>query len=127
MTRKQVLQEETESSICGAPSTDVDHIVPLWAGGSSDRGNLQGLCRPCYRAKTRIENTSGNRRSRRPDPSLMYLSEIAERLGVAYQTARRWVSRGQFVPAVSVPGWPSQEWWRWADVEAWARATGRLK
>lgn len=30
----------------------VDHIVPLIAGGSNDRSNLQILCQPCNNSKS---------------------------------------------------------------------------
>jgi len=51
--RDQVLDEEHQCRICGRPgyfddsgrhSLDVDHVLPLWAGGAYDRGNLQALC-----------------------------------------------------------------------------------
>ena len=33
---------------------EVDHIVPVAMGGKRwDRGNLQPLCGPCHKAKTR--------------------------------------------------------------------------
>lgn len=32
---------------------DVDHIVPLAHGGGDVTANVQPLCRPCHRAKTR--------------------------------------------------------------------------
>lgn len=31
---------------------EVDHVVPLWAGGSHGFANLQTLCSPCHRDKT---------------------------------------------------------------------------
>jgi len=34
---------------------ELDHIVPLWQGGSNEAGNLQWLCRPCHREKTARE------------------------------------------------------------------------
>jgi len=38
---------------CGALADEVDHIVPLSAGGSKlDDSNLQSLCRSCHRKKT---------------------------------------------------------------------------
>ena len=52
--RAQVLAEEPRCRMCGAPSTDVDHIVPV-PQGSEDRGNLQGLCHACHSSKTRKE------------------------------------------------------------------------
>jgi 5-methylcytosine-specific restriction enzyme A len=33
----------------------VDHIVPLWAGGSDEDSNKQTLCNPCHDAKTARE------------------------------------------------------------------------
>jgi 5-methylcytosine-specific restriction protein A len=33
----------------------VDHIVPLWAGGSDEDENKQLLCDPCHDAKTARE------------------------------------------------------------------------
>ena len=44
---------------CGkAGRLEVDHIVPLSAGGSqSEPHNLQTLCRDCHIRKTRRENT----------------------------------------------------------------------
>lgn len=34
---------------------DVDHIVPLWQGGSDDEANKELLCSPCHEAKTARE------------------------------------------------------------------------
>ena len=51
--------------------------------------------------------------------------EIAERLGVKRQTVRAWVAWGTFpAPQWTVSGAPA---WRWKTIEAWARATGRLR
>jgi len=50
--RKQVLIEEPLCRICGkAISIHVDHIIPLFMGGSNERENLQGLCKACHLAK----------------------------------------------------------------------------
>lgn len=35
---------------------EVDHVIPLSEGGTSDPDNLQALCRDCHLAKTRREN-----------------------------------------------------------------------
>jgi len=32
-----------------------DHIIPLWAGGPDDEGNLQALCNLCHLEKTAKE------------------------------------------------------------------------
>jgi 5-methylcytosine-specific restriction endonuclease McrA len=37
---------------CGAVGRcEVDHVVPLWAGGTNAPANLQLLCRDCHRKK----------------------------------------------------------------------------
>lgn len=38
-----------------SPSEVVDHIKPLAWGGSDDRSNKQGLCKPCHDAKSAAE------------------------------------------------------------------------
>lgn len=37
---------------CGAPATEVDHIVSLRNGGTNAAANLQALCKPCHARKT---------------------------------------------------------------------------
>ncbi|WP_342114595.1 HNH endonuclease [Pseudoduganella sp. OTU4001] len=37
------------------PVDEVDHKVPLWAGGPDDESNLQSLCTPCHELKTTRE------------------------------------------------------------------------
>lgn len=34
---------------------EVDHVVPLWAGGADDESNYQSLCSPCHKVKTASE------------------------------------------------------------------------
>lgn len=36
-------------------AVDVDHIRPIAFGGEDVDGNIQVLCRPCHKAKTRSE------------------------------------------------------------------------
>ncbi|MBC9714494.1 HNH endonuclease [Streptomyces sp. TRM66268-LWL] len=38
-----------------ASAIDVDHIVALSCGGEDVDGNVQLLCHPCHRAKTRVD------------------------------------------------------------------------
>lgn len=40
---------------CTIRATDVDHILPLWLGGSNREKNLEGLCPPHHAAKTKLE------------------------------------------------------------------------
>lgn len=42
-------------SYCDAPAVDVDHILPLWSGGSNANDNLEGLCVDCHKQKTAAE------------------------------------------------------------------------
>lgn len=52
-------------------------------------------------------------------------AEIADRLGVQRYLVHRWVQRGAIVPpAIVLSRVPL---WAWADVEQWARDTGRLE
>jgi len=40
---------------CEETATDVDHILPLWVGGTNDDSNLEGLCPGCHKRKTSAE------------------------------------------------------------------------
>jgi len=41
---------------CGAPTTDVDHIIPRARGGTDDWSNLQALCHAHHSAKTATQD-----------------------------------------------------------------------
>ena len=43
-------------------ATQLDHIVPLYQGGTDDEANLQGLCDECHADKT-AEDTGKQRKS----------------------------------------------------------------
>lgn len=67
--REQVRLEEPFCRSCLAAgkrvaTDEVDHIVPLSAGGGNERENLQGLCEPCHSAKSRAEAVAGTGRNR---------------------------------------------------------------
>jgi 5-methylcytosine-specific restriction protein A len=47
--RRQVLAEEPACRLCGAPSTDVDHIIPKAQGGTDAPSNLRALCAWCHK------------------------------------------------------------------------------
>lgn len=58
--RKLVLLEEPLCRQCLAEgrttqAREVDHIIPLEAGGTDDRANLQALCRQCHKQKTAFD------------------------------------------------------------------------
>lgn len=52
--RDRVRREEPTCRRCGRnPTAEVDHVIPLEAGGRPfDRANTQGLCVGCHRAKS---------------------------------------------------------------------------
>lgn len=50
--REQILRGGPPCVRCGAPATEVDHIVPLSRGGDPyELTNLQPMCKPCNVAK----------------------------------------------------------------------------
>lgn len=56
--RERILRADPLCTACRAagrirPATDLDHIVPLFKGGTDDEENLQGLCAECHAEKTR--------------------------------------------------------------------------
>lgn len=44
------------------PTTIADHIIAKAEGGEDDRGNYQGVCDPCHKAKTAEEAARARRR-----------------------------------------------------------------
>jgi 5-methylcytosine-specific restriction endonuclease McrA len=47
--RAQVLhRDEHECVLCGAPGSEVDHVVQLVEGGSDHPANLRTLCHDCH-------------------------------------------------------------------------------
>lgn len=48
---------------CGAIATDLDHIVPIRAGGTHALSNLRPMCKPCHSRKT-IARDGGYGRAR---------------------------------------------------------------
>lgn len=67
--RKQVLLEEKICRYCGAPATEVDHIVPRAEGGTEDRSNLQAICSADHKVKTMAEAARGSRRRKWSPPA----------------------------------------------------------
>ena len=46
------LEERPDCAVCGHPATQVDHKVPLAAGGADDESNYQSLCATHHSVKT---------------------------------------------------------------------------
>lgn len=53
--RKRVLDDEPLCRECEKPATVIDHIKPLFKGGTDERENLQPLCHDCHEVKTRVD------------------------------------------------------------------------
>lgn len=50
--RAEQLSRESWCVACGAPATDVDHVIPRRLGGPDEPDNLQSLCHSCHSRKT---------------------------------------------------------------------------
>lgn len=62
--RKRVIRRDAGRCVaCGAPGTDVDHIIP---GADHNLGNLQLLCRDCHQTKTQRESAQARNFKRVP-------------------------------------------------------------
>lgn len=44
-------RDEDRCQYCGAPATEIDHIVPVSRGGMTNLDNLACVCGPCNRSK----------------------------------------------------------------------------
>jgi len=61
--RAAFLKKYSVCVVCGNQAMEVDHIMPLEAGGTNDWDNLQALCKRCHSQKTnRFDGGFGNRR-----------------------------------------------------------------
>ena len=62
LRRKVNTQGGSSCMGCGsyypAPSIRIDHVHPVGSGGTDQDDNVQPLCLPCHRAKTRQEQTT---------------------------------------------------------------------
>jgi 5-methylcytosine-specific restriction protein A len=92
--RRAVLVEEPACRVCGAPSTDVDHIVPRSLGGTDDRSNLRGLCRRCHQTKTGKEGAHAAAAARKPLPPSQSLQTPARHRPVEREERGREIHRG---------------------------------
>lgn len=64
--RMAVLRRDQLCVMCGeAPSTEVDHIIPVSQGGTAHPSNAQGVCSPCHRLKTNKERGLAQRGNKR--------------------------------------------------------------
>ena len=67
--RAQVLAAEPRCRLCGATSTEADHIIPVSRGGSDTRTNLRGVCRRCnLRRNAQLTRLAPRTRGSEPHP-----------------------------------------------------------
>lgn len=59
--RLLVLRAQPWCAVCGAPATDVDHVLPKRLGGRDAVDNLQSLCHACHTRKTMKERAEAAR------------------------------------------------------------------
>jgi len=45
--------------VCGGEAREVDHVVPVSAGGGHGDDNLRAICSPCHFEKTEQERRAG--------------------------------------------------------------------
>ena len=50
--RAQALERDGyRCQACGAPATEVDHLLPVIDGGTDAAGNLRSLCTACHKRR----------------------------------------------------------------------------
>jgi 5-methylcytosine-specific restriction enzyme A len=66
-TRRRILRRDGHACrLCGAPATDVDHVIPASQGGTDADSNLQAICQACHGKKTAQEANAGRPKRQRP-------------------------------------------------------------
>ncbi|MBF6573744.1 HNH endonuclease [Nocardia farcinica] len=58
-------RDKRTCQLCGKPGWQVDHRIPVAAGGTDDDTNLWVLCDGCHQAKTQAEAAAGRARHSR--------------------------------------------------------------
>lgn len=60
-------------AMCGATDNlELDHIIPLAIGGTTDERNVMYLCRECHKAKSAYERETFPEQYRRRKPKVIY-------------------------------------------------------
>lgn len=64
-TRRYVLHRDNgQCYLCGGKATEVDHVVPVFEGGTDDLSNLRAICRTCHRSKSGREGARASQSHR---------------------------------------------------------------
>lgn len=83
------------------PEFDLDHIKPLWAGGSNDLSNIQAICPNGHRKKTATEerNYYGNKRRKKWDrlKSFVFVENKSQRKLVDQVLKHERLGRGELI------------------------------
>ena len=72
--RAKLLRSDPKCALCGAENNlQLDHVVPVFRGGTYDESNLRLLCAKCHRVKT---NDDRRRESRRREVASMNIAAV---------------------------------------------------
>ena len=62
---RETFLEEHPRCACGAPATEVDHVISLRRGGTNAPANLRAMCKPCHARKTvAVDGALGHSKNR---------------------------------------------------------------
>jgi len=94
--RERLLRSQSQCQECGAiENLEIDHVIPVSRGGTSDYDNLQVLCRACNRRKrTKIPNL----RSKVGQPLQMYAPETETETEVEVEVEKEREPEGELAP-----------------------------
>lgn len=80
-------RDKGECQNCGWLGRDVDHDVPLWAGGSDDDDSKRVLCGVCHDAKSKLETAQRNRGMYDRDAVLALMRQLEQERRVTPKSA----------------------------------------
>ena len=85
------------------PSFELDHVTPLWKGGSNDLSNAAALCGTCHNSKTQREGIE-RRRLRAEERS----KAVAEAVAHARETERKRAAEAAIAAAAELEAAPRE-------------------
>lgn len=69
-----------ECAICGEPSSELDHCIPVCAGGGNTADNLRALCSVCHAEHTQQQQQGGSTLRSEFLPGCSHFNEAAHRV-----------------------------------------------